>query len=499
MLIASAELQSGDIADVRIKDGYIAGIGRFEPEPGETVVAADGCLLTPGLHDHHIHFAALAASLASVQCGPPTVTSTTSLASTLALPGDGWLRGIGYHESVAGLLDRDTLDRLAPGRPVRVQHRSGRMWFLNTPALERLLECHAPPPGLERMEGRYTGRLFDEDTWLRQALASSPPNLAPASAMLARVGVTGVTDMSPGNDAAAATYLASESARGALSQKVLLAGKLAFNVGPSLPGMRIGPAKLHLHEADLPPFETAISFVRDAHRQGRAVAVHCATELELVFALAAIDTAGVAPGDRIEHASVTPDTAVAEIARLGIAVVSQPHFIFERGDRYRLDVPLKDQAILYRLRAFLNAGVSLAGGSDAPFGGTSPWKAMAAAVSRRTLDGVQIGGSEAITAEEALDLYLRVPDDLTRRRTLTVGATADLCLVDRPWAIARTDLSVVQVLGTWVDGRTTFDGIDQTPLQRRRRADAAARQDQQRCALPTDPAEHRDAATGSRY
>ena len=33
---------------------------------------------------------------------------------------------IGYHESVAGPLDRDRLDALVPGRPVRVQHRSGR-------------------------------------------------------------------------------------------------------------------------------------------------------------------------------------------------------------------------------------------------------------------------------------------------------------------------------------------------------------------------------------
>ena len=34
-----------------------------------------------------------------------------------------WLRGTGYHESVAGELDRHALDRWVPARPVRVQHR----------------------------------------------------------------------------------------------------------------------------------------------------------------------------------------------------------------------------------------------------------------------------------------------------------------------------------------------------------------------------------------
>ena len=459
MLIARAELLGGRIADVRVTDGRIAAIGRIDPEPGEAVVEANGDLLLPGLHDHHMHVAALAASLTSVRCGPPEVEDLDAFASALRVPGEGWLRATGYHESIAGMLDAATLDRIVSDRPVRVQHRSGRMWFLNSAALDELLATRDPPPGMEQIGGRYTGRLFDEDLWLKQALGNVPPSFAPIGAMLARAGVTGLTEMSPANDSMIARHFVRE----ALPQKILLAGSPSLSRLDMTEKVRLGPAKLHLHEADLPPFEDAVEFVRHAHAQARNLAVHCATEVELVFALAAIDAAGAEPGDRIEHASVAPDSAVTEIARLGLAVVTQPHFIVERGDTYRSEVEIRIQPVLYRLRAFLDVGVPLAGGSDAPFGGVDPWQAMAAAVSRRTRSGAVIGSEEALTPEEALDLYLKDPEALGRRRYIRVGASADLCLLDRPWSKARENLASVQVRKSWVNGGPIFDGVDEAP------------------------------------
>lgn len=463
MLILGAELEGGAISDVRIERGGIVAIGALQPNESEPVFEAHGGLLLPGLHDHHIHVAALAASLTSIACGPPHVTNVDGLATALRVPGTGWLRGVGYHESVAGMLDAAMLDRIAPDRPVRIQHRGGRMWFLNSAALDLLLADRQPPPGLERVGGRCTGRLFEEDSWLKGALAGRPPGFAEAGAMLARVGVTGVTEISPVNDAVIARHFAAEHASGRLPQKVLLAGRPELSEADMGDGMRLGPVKLHLHEEALPALDDAVTFMRDAHDRGRAVAIHCATEVELVFALAALDEAGVTKGDRIEHASVAPDSAVAEIARLGLAVVSQPHFIAERGDAYRADIAAADLPLLYRLRAFLNAGVTLAGGSDAPFGRTDPWTSMAAAVSRRTRSGASIGPDEALTPEQALDLYLRVPEALDQRRRVEVGAPADLCLLDRSWDRARTDLASVAVRATWIDGRLIFDRVDQPP------------------------------------
>lgn len=107
ILIRHAELRTGAKADVRIRHARIAAIGDLAPEPGEHVIYARGGALLPGLHDHHIHISASAAALASVPCGPPAVTDADALARMLDRPGSGWLRGIGYHESVAGMIDRD--------------------------------------------------------------------------------------------------------------------------------------------------------------------------------------------------------------------------------------------------------------------------------------------------------------------------------------------------------------------------------------------------------
>lgn len=458
MLIRRAELEDGRVCDIRIADERIAAIGGLDPTDGETIIEASGGLLLPGLHDHHIHTAALAAARTSIRCGPPEVTDSTSLAAALGVPGSDWLRATGYHESVAGMLDRATLDRIAPDRPLRIQHRGGRMWFFNSAGLDLLLSGAAAPAGLDTA----TGRLFDEDAWLRQRLGSTPPAFDTVGAMLARSGVTGLTDMSPANDDAIAAHFAAEAAHGALPQRILMAGRL--DLGLALPrGIALGPAKLHLHEAQLPDYDDAVAFIRAAHRQDRAVAVHCVTETELVFTLAVLAEAGSAPGDRIEHASIAPDSAIAEIARLGLAVCSQPQFIAERGDVYRQDVEPEVVPLLYRLRAFLDEGVPLAGGSDAPFGSADPWAAMAAAVSRKTASGAHIGPDEALTPEQALDLYLRAPEALGQRRRVAVGEPADLCLLDRPWQQARTALSVDLVRATVIAGRIVHDRVDQPP------------------------------------
>ena len=493
VLIRGAEVWGLGLADVRIEDGVIAGIDQLEspsasgeglgwglsgsgddaaigqtpppapPLKGRGVIDAQGAALLPGLQDHHIHLAGLAARAASVWCGPPEIESAEALVARLkAQPGTDWLRGIGYHESVMGLPDAKALDQLLPHRPLRLQHRSGRMWLLNSPALAALLTRAAPPPGLERDGGGFTGRLFDEDQWLRDALGSTPPDFAAVSAMLGRYGVTGFTDMSPRNDVAMAAHFAAQHKSGSLQQNCWLAGELSLGFAPAA-SWHMGPAKLHLHEAALPAFDEAAEFIEAAHGQGRAVAVHCVSEVELVFTLALFEAAGALPGDRIEHGSIASPELTARIASLGLAVCVQPHFVHERGDRYVLDVEPRHHGDLYRLASLKAAGIALAGGSDAPFASADPWAAMAAAVSRQTREGQVIGADEALTPEQALELYLAAPGDLTRQRHLAVGEPADLCLLTRPWAAAREGLSSDLVRATVIAGRLVYDCIDQPP------------------------------------
>lgn len=456
LLIRNAELVGGEVCDVLVAEGIIAAMGRDLAHDGAQVIAAGGACLLPGLHDHHIHVAASLAALQSVPCGPPEVTDATGLAAALAVPGEGWLRGVGYHESVAGLPDRHLLDELAPHRPVRIQHRSGRMWFFNSAGLDLVLASGNPPPGMEQAGGQWTGRLFDEDRWLRDALAGTPPCFAAMGQALARLGVTGLTEMSPANALPEAAHFAAQMASGALVQRVMLAGSLALGDLAGDERLTQGPFKLHLHEARFPDWDITLAQMRTAREQGRGTAVHCVSEAELVFALGLFAELGPFPLDRIEHGSVVPDALLGTLAQMQLPVVVQAGFVETRGDQYLADIAEEEWPWLYRLASLRDAGVVIAGGSDSPYGGFDPWAAMQCATTRLTGTGRHFGPTEALSPEAALALYLADPWDLGRTRRIELGGPADLCLLTMPWARARGHLSAQLVRMTVCAGRIAF-------------------------------------------
>jgi predicted amidohydrolase YtcJ len=453
-LITRTEIDGASPLDVRLADGRIAEIERELPRRvGEPTFDAAGGALLPGLHDHHLHLFSLAVAESSVRCGPPVVRDAPALGRALAdaPASEEWVRGIGYHESVAGDLDRARLDELVADRPVRIQHRSGALWVLNSVGVGRLgLDPGPGPLGVERdSAGRATGRLYRLDTWLRERLESSaPPSLARVSRRLAAFGVTGVTDATPDNGVAELDVFVSALERGELLQRLALMG------GASLPEPRHhrverAARKVMLDERELPRFEELQRIIEDSHRGERPVAIHCVTRSELVLATAALAAAGCREGDRVEHAAVAPPDAVELLAKLPVTVVTQPGFIRERGDAYAVDVEARERPWLYRCRGFLDASVPLGGGTDAPFGDPDPWLAIRAAVDRLTEGGLRLGGDEALTPERALALFTSpavAPGAPPRK--VEVGAVADLCLLDRPWSAARTELSSAMIAAT---------------------------------------------------
>ncbi len=417
----------------------ITAVGRLRRRSGERIVEAEGGLLLPGLHDHHLHFFAYAAARASVRCGPPAVAGESELMDALNhAEGSGWLRGVGYHEHVAGDIDRAWLDRHGPARPVRLQHRSGRLWILNSRAMQAL-GLHAPADG----------RLFDQDELLRSTPLTGA-EIGDASRALARLGITAFTDMTPRNDKNTNASFRGRQAAGDVLQKVTLAGRLADG---------ISLRKFHLHDDHLPAFDAFCDDIAAAHARDMPIAVHAVTELSLVFTLSALERVGTHSGDRIEHASVVPPALLPAIAARGVTIVTQPNFVRERGDAYRQDIAADEHGWLYRGRAFLQHGIPLAAGTDAPFGEADPWAAMQAAVDRRTAAGAELGAGEALSPEAALGLFLGAAQTPARPRKLAAGEPADLCLLDRSWTQAREDLSRVGVRATWIDGQLCQPGV----------------------------------------
>jgi predicted amidohydrolase YtcJ len=432
MLIQRARILGGSTVDIRVQQQIVDVAPQLASVKGEAVFDAAHRTVIPGLHDHHVHLHSAAAALSSVRVGPREVTGRADLGAALARASvgeDGWIRAIGYHEAVAGPLDRVALDEVSPATPVRVQHRSGVLWTLNTAGLARVGLPDHPDGRLKSADSSWTG-----------ALQRRESGLAEVSRRLASFGVTGVTDATPDLGIDDVMKFAEAHQHGELLQRVHCLA----------PGKRI----LHDDGLDLAELE---AWIGARHAAGGPVAVHCVTGAQLVVTIAALRSAGTMAGDRIEHAAVVPDDCLADLAELGVTVVTQPNFVCERGDQYLADVDADEQSQLWRLASLRATNVPVVLSTDMPFGDADPWAAMRAAVHRTTGSGALLGLAEAVPARTALELFFGEAEQPTRLRTIAVGQPADLCVIDAPEEDLLAALNSGAVAATIVDGKVVYD------------------------------------------
>jgi predicted amidohydrolase YtcJ len=433
MLIQRATLLDGTTTDIRLGERISEVAPGLTGRSGEQVFDAAGATVIPGLHDHHVHLRSAAAALTSTRVGPAEVQGRADLAGALAnaeVRSDGWIRAVGYHEAVAGPLDRAVLDEVSPPSiPVRIQHRSGVLWTLNSAGLRRVGLADHPD-----------GRLRSSDRSWSDTLQRDETGLAEVSRQLCGYGVTGVTDATPDFDVGDIVRLIEAHRRGELRQRVHC----------------LAPGKRILHDADL-DLDELTAFIAERHAQDAPVAVHCVTAAQLVVTISALRLAGGHPQDRIEHAAVVPDDSVADLAELGVTVVTQPNFVVERGDQYLADVPVGEHHELWRVASLRRAGVPVALSTDMPFGGADPWAAMRAAVRRTTGSGAVLGVDECVTAREALTMFFGASSRPVQHRTIDPGQPGDLCVLAEPPEAVLSELDSDMVAATIIAGGLVFD------------------------------------------
>lgn len=439
LLLRRASVRHGVLVDVGVAGGVL--VARDDLPSRREVVDLGGRPLLPGLADHHVHLFALAAARASVDLSPAALASVGGLAAALGAARqrspEGWLRAIGYDVAASGPLDRDRLDAIGVG-PLRVQDRTGILWILDSAGLDAVLpsDPRDHPTGVEAVDGRPTGVLRRLDHWLGHRVPSAPVELGGVAAELSARGIVAVMD-------AGATNAAPElAALDAADLPIRVAAMTASVDERAMGSVALGPVKVLLDDVDLPTLDDLTTLVSAAHAAGRSVAVHCVTDVQLAFALAA----GIGPADRVEHASFVPDDLLRALAAAGPKVVVQPGLVWSRGDRYLDEVAPGDHAALHRLASLDAVGLRVAMSSDAPYGPVDPWRAVAAAADRRTSSGQVLGADEALAAMDAVALLSGRLDDPSAHRSVAPGEPADLVVLDAGW----DDLATLPTVATTV-------------------------------------------------
>ena len=445
IILRHVDLGGRPLADVRVRGGAVCGVGAALTRADAVQVDAGGGALLPGLHDHHLHLLAAAAARDSVPCGPPEVRGPDDLRRALraAAPRSGWIRGVGFDDASVGDLDRLALDEIRPEVPVRLQHRSGALWVVNSAAADVLGLAGQHADGIERdAAGRPTGRLWRLDRWLRERLGPAPvPDMGALGRRLCSYGITGVTDATPDLTPPTAGLLGA-----ALPQRVTLLGDPAG----------AAPWKIVVADHDLPApgdLRVLIGAVRP-----RPVALHCVSRAALVVAVVALRDGGTVTGDRIEHAAVCPPDLAAELAGLAVTVVTQPSLVARRGDEYLDRVERDDLPFLWPYASLVAAGVAVGCSSDAPYGELDPWQTLVAARDRAAPSGRIVGPGERVSPRAALNGFLtppRTPGGAPR--TIRPGGPADLVLLDRPLAEALGHPAADHVRLTMIGGRVVYD------------------------------------------
>ena len=492
-------------------------------KPHTRIIDCRGLSLVPGLIDAHCHLLASASSLTGVNCSPVSIASIADLKTAIArrageLPPGRWIRGFGLDP--VGLTERryptrQDLDSAAPHHPVRLDHGSGHAAVLNSRGL-RLAGIDAatpdPPEGIihrDEESGEPDGLLLELSGFLRARLGNTrsaeefEDGIARLNRKLLSYGITSVHDAGPNNRPSHWETFRSLTESGQLTPRVMLmagvshlaefaAAGLGWGAGDNR--LRLGHAKimLTLTTGALHPGPAELKeLVASAHQSGFPVAIHAVEEEAVAAALnleemnhrlvtVPVESLPVGewqprPRNRVEHCAECPPGLVTRLALSGAVVVTQPGFIYWRGDGYLERVEERLLPHLYPIAALARAGIPLAFGSDSPVIDPNPWPAIYSAVTRRTASGKSLPGERAgIEAAGSSAPALKIFDALrtytrggsiaegaeSRKGAIRTGMLTDLVVVDSDLAGAdagrvrdtKVRLTVVGGQVVWDDG-----------------------------------------------
>ncbi|WP_210506135.1 amidohydrolase [Naasia sp. SYSU D00057] len=486
LTLAAARIPGRDgVWDITLSGGRIAELAPHAEGGAGERVDLDGRFVIPGLWDEHVHFSqwALFRRRLDVSAEATAADAARRVREHLqrgGMPVAGPLVGVGFRDAVWP--DRPSLallDEVAGGEPVVLLSADLHSAWLNTAAAGRL-GFRPGEDGLVREDDAFAVIAALDD--LPQSVVDAWA--AEAAAEATRRGVVGVVDLEmtwnrdtwlrriaagtdelriqfgvypPDLDRAIGDGLRTGDAVGESGLltvgflKVLIDGSLNTRTAfcadpyPEVDGLPDPRGVLTWPEADLEELLTRAS------SGGILPAVHAIGDAANRVALDAFERVGTR--GRVEHAQLLTDADVARFARLGVVASVQPmHALDDRDIADHHWAGRTGRA--FPLRSLLEAGATLAFGSDAPVSPLDPWLGIAAAVFRTGDDRPAWHPEQRIPVSAALAASTR------GRGTVGVGDVADLAILDAdPETADMPTLRAMPVSATLLGGRFTHRAL----------------------------------------
>ncbi|NUN13644.1 MAG: amidohydrolase [Myxococcales bacterium] len=461
--VVSLDPQVSDANAVAIGDGKVLAVGSSEDlrvwiGPETEVLDLGGATILPGFHDAHGHVLGYALSFAQVNlvgsgseqdAVERVVRFAATLPATVPIVGRGWDQNLWPERSFP---THHLLSSCFPHRPVALKRVDGHAVWVNDWVLSRVgISRGTPDPVggqlVRGVDGKPSGVLIDTAMSIVEHLfpqmddAEVLPWVAAGLKRLADYGLTAVSDM--GIDPLSYRILRLLDERGELPLRVV--GYLDAQRFLDMPVSMYPPVTKHqsgdvrftiagvkfyqdgalgsrgaalctcydddpdtkgLLFYDLDTFTQKLANVMDA---GYQPAVHAIGDHAVHVVLNSLERVLMKPGraglrPRIEHAQIVLPQDLRRFAALGVVASIQPrHAVSDRawaGAR----IGKKRLENAYLARSFVDAGVSIALGTDFPIEPPDPWLAWLAATERTDLDGQAPvrGGSERLTKMDAL-------------------------------------------------------------------------------------------------
>jgi predicted amidohydrolase YtcJ len=443
-----------------------------------------GQTVIPGLADGHLHDAGGGAGV--------DLSAARSLADVLAAvaarvkqtrPNDVIVSNSDWHEAQLTehrLPYRRDLDTVSPANPV-VLVRGGHEYILNSAALKKwniTTETPQQPGGriTRDAKGELNGELIDRAKALVQLPPAPPLTIEALVEQHKRLNAAGLTSIRyPGAPIEQYRLLQEMKRRGLLTIRVsqlmrvgadsaatMRAAIAALGVQPDEGDewLRVGGMKLGvdggfeggwMREPYVEPWGEGGTFrgvntmkqvpytdvVKELNRLGWRVATHAVGDAAIDEVIAAYEAANAEKsiaGRRwaLEHGFIAQPDQIARLKKLDLVISAQDHLYLAGPSLVNYWGPVR-AAGTTPMRAFLDAGFVVAGGTDSAVVPYPPLWVIYHFVTRNTISGGVLGADQKITRQEALrvetinNAYLTFEEQL--KGSIEPGKLADLVVL----------------------------------------------------------------------